>query len=75
MDEGRHNEAAAYEVERSTGASLRHFKSGCFITEGACTFDMTNECMEASYYKASFWAQAQSGPGALSTLIHKSYLR
>ena len=71
MDNGHHNEAAAYEVERSNRASPKHFESGCFATEGVCTFDTTNEYMEAS--KASIGAQARSGPGVLFTLFDKSY--
>ena len=39
--------------------------------KGVCTFDTPNEYMEAS--KASIGAQAQSGPGVLYTLFHKSY--
>ena len=57
--------------KEATGASLKHFESSCFATEGVCTFDTTNEYMEAS--KASFGAQAWSGPAVLSTLFHKSY--
>ena len=57
--------------KEAIGASLKHFESGCFATEGVCTFDMTNEYMEAS--KASIGAYAQSGPEVLSTLFHKSY--
>ena len=51
------------------GASL---KSGCFITEGVCTFDTRYKCREAS--KASFRTQARSGPVLLSALFHNSYL-
>ena len=57
--------------KEATGASPKHFESGCFATEGVCTFDTTNEYMEAS--KASIGAQARSGPGVLFTLFHKSY--
>ena len=72
MDKGRHNEAAACEVERTMGAFLKHFESGCFITEGVCIFDTRYKCSEAS--KASFRTQARSRPVVLSTLFHKSYL-
>ena len=58
--------------KETTGGSLRHFESGCFITEGVCTYDMRYECREAS--KASFRTQARSGPVLLSTLFHKFYL-
>ena len=34
--------------KEATGASLKHFESRCFATEGVCTFDATNEYMEAS---------------------------
>ena len=57
--------------KEATGTSLKHFESRCFATEGVCTFDTTNEYMEAS--KASMGAQARSGTGVLSTLFHKSY--
>ena len=57
--------------KEATGACLKHFESRCFATEGVCTFDMTNEYMEAS--KASIGAQARSGLEVLSTLFHKSY--
>ena len=57
--------------KEATGASLKHFESGSFATEGVCTFDTTNEYMEAS--KASMGAQARSGTGVLSTLFYKSY--
>ena len=57
--------------KETTGASLKHFESCCFATEGVCTFDTTNKYMEAS--KASMGAQARSGTGVLSTLFHKSY--
>ena len=53
-------------------ASLKHFESDCFITEGVCTFDTRYKCREAS--KASFKTQARSGPVSLSTLFHNSYL-
>ena len=71
MDKGHHNEAAACEVERSNRSPLKHFESRCFATEGVCTFDTTNEYMEAS--KTSMGAQARSRTGVLSTLFHKSY--
>ena len=71
MNKGHHNEAAACEVERSDRSLSKAFKSGCFATEGVCTFDTTYKYMETS--KASIGAQAQSGPGVLSTLFHKSY--
>ena len=72
MDKGRHNEAAACEVERNNGSFPKAFESGCFITEGVCTFGTRYKCREAS--KASFRTQARSGPVVLSTLFHKSYL-
>ena len=34
--------------KEATGASLKHFESGCFVTEGICIFDTTNEYLEAS---------------------------
>ena len=46
------------------GASLKHFESDCFITEGVYAFDTTYECREVS--KTSFKTQAQDGPGVLS---------
>ena len=60
--------------KEATGASPEHFELRCltcFATEGVCTFDTTNEYMEAS--KASMGAQARSGTGVLITLFHKSY--
>ena len=64
MDNGRHNEAIACEVKEAMRALLKHFEVGClgcFVTEEVCTFYMTTKYMEAS--KASFQAQARSGPG------------
>ena len=57
--------------KEATGASLKHFESGCYDTEGVCTFNTTNEYMEAS--KVLIKAQARSGLGVLFTLFHKSY--
>ena len=72
MDKGHYNKAVACEVERSNRSLPEAFELGCLVTEGVCTFDTTNKYMEAS--NASFGAQAQSGPGVLFTLFHKSYL-
>jgi len=56
--------------KETMGASLKHFESGCFITEGVCTFDTRYKCREAS--KASFKTQARSWPVVLSTLYNYS---
>ena len=69
MDNSCQNEAVACKVERSN-RSLP--ESGCFVTEGVCTFNTTNKYMEVS--RASFRVQAWSAPGVLSTSFHTSYL-
>ena len=43
--------------KETIGASLKHFESGCLITERVCTFDTRYKCREA--YKASFKTKVQ----------------
>ena len=48
-------------------ALLKHFESDFFVVEEVYTIETTYEYREA--FKASFKAQAQSGPGELSTIL------